>query len=884
MLPKPLYSDPLMKRITIILFTLLSFIQQAAAEHITGGEIYYTFGGESNGTFTYNVTLKLFRNCGNVGAPLDATASIAVYELGTNRLVQEIQQGLSSSRELRLSAPGPCISNAPEVCYQVGFYNFPVSVPASPNGYIIVYQRCCRINGINNVLASGNIGATYTAVIPGTNPVASGPTNNSAKFEGVDTVIVCAGYMFTYNFGAVDPDASDELRYSFCTAYPGGGPSPGTGPNNTSPSPPPPPPYTGVSYNFPFNSSQPLGPNVTIDPATGIITGRAPDQGIYVVTVCVEEIRDGRVIAVQRKDLQIKASGCDIAKPQLDPDIRQCDGYSYTFTQPNNPLINSYYWDFGDPGSGANNTSTQQSPTHVFSAAGVYTVKVVGNRGQECSDSSIAIVRVFPGFFPAFNNTGVCIQNPVHFADATTTNFGVVDKWQWDFGDAGSADVSDQKNLSYQYQSAGTKNVRLIVGNSVGCLDTLIKPLDIIDKPPITLAFKDTLICIPDAVQLQASGTGNFTWTPLVSISNPNTATPTVNPTATTTYYVQLNQEGCINNDSVQVRVVSFVTIIPLADTTICLTDAIQLNVVSDALQYQWTPANTLDDATIPNPVATPTGNTVYQVTGFIGSCRASTSIRVNTVPYPVANAGPDTTICYNTPAQLHGSHDGSSFNWSPATSLLNATTLNPTAYPARTQAYILSSFDTRGCPKPGRDTVLVTVLPKIIPYAGNDTMVVVGQPLQLHAQGGDSYLWIPATGLSNPAIQNPIGIYGPETDSVRYTVRVYNIAGCYDSAFVKVTVFKTQPTVFVPSAFTPNGDGLNDVIRPIAVGISRINYFRIYNRWGQMVFSTTINGHGWDGRIGGTPQASNVYVWMVSAVDYLGRPVFLKGTTTLIR
>ena len=882
--PKPLYSDPLMKRIIIIFLTILYLIPQAKAEHITGGEIYYTFMEESGGNYLYSVTLKLFRNCGSIGAPLDETAAIAVYELGTNRLVKRVSQPLFTARELRLSTPGPCISNAPEVCYEVGFYNFPVELPASPNGYIIVYQRCCRINGINNIVASGNIGATYTAIIPGTSQVLSGPRNNGAKFEGVDTVIVCAGYSFTYNFGAVDPDASDVLRYSFCAAYPGGGPSPGNGPNNTSPNPPPPPPYLGASYNFPFNGTEPLGPNVTIDPNTGIISGRAPDQGIYVVTVCVEEIRDGKIIAVQRKDLQIKSSGCDIAKPQLDPEIRQCDGYSYTFTQPNNPLINSYYWDFGDPVSGASNVSTQQSPTHVFSSAGVYTVKVVGNRGQECSDSSIAIVRVFPGFFPAFNNAGVCIQNPVHFTDATTTNFGVVDKWQWDFGETGNGDVSDQQSPFYLYQSPGTKNVRLIVGNSVGCIDTLIKPVDIIDKPPITLAFKDTLICVPDVLQLQASGNGRFTWTPATNINNTNIATPTVNPTSTTTYHVQLNREGCINTDSVKVRVVTFVTITPLTDTTICLKDYVQLNVISDALQYQWTPSNTLSNPSISNPIATPTSSTVYQVTGRIGSCTASTSIRINTVPYPLANAGPDTTICYNTPAQLRGFHDGSSFNWSPAASLLNATTLNPTAYPARTQAYILSSFDTRGCPKPGRDTVLVTVLPRIIPYTGNDTMVVVGQPLQLNAQGGDSYLWIPATGLSNPAIQNPIGIYGPETDSLRYTVRVYNVAGCYDSASVKVTVFKTQPTVFVPTAFTPNGDGLNDVIRPIAVGISRINYFRIYNRWGQMVFNTTVNGHGWDGRIGGTPQASNVYVWMVSAVDYLGRPVFLKGTATLIR
>jgi gliding motility-associated-like protein len=87
-----------------------------------------------------------------------------------------------------------------------------------------------------------------------------------------------------------------------------------------------------------------------------------------------------------------------------------------------------------------------------------------------------------------------------------------------------------------------------------------------------------------------------------------------------------------------------------------------------------------------------------------------------------------------------------------------------------------------------------------------------------------------------------------------------------------------------VPTAFTPNNDGLNDTIYPVSVGIKRINYFSIFNRWGQLVFKTTADRHGWDGNINGKQQGSGVYVWMVSAVDYLDRAIFLKGTVTLIR
>ena len=128
------------------------------------------------------------------------------------------------------------------------------------------------------------------------------------------------------------------------------------------------------------------------------------------------------------------------------------------------------------------------------------------------------------------------------------------------------------------------------------------------------------------------------------------------------------------------------------------------------------------------------------------------------------------------------------------------------------------------------------------------------------------------------------LAVYDAAVDSIRYKVIVTDEAGCSDSAYVNVKVFKTKPQVFVPTAFTPNGDGHNDVIRPIAVGIKQIDYFRIYNRWGQLVFSTTTNEQGWDGTINGVPQGTNTYVWIVHAVDYTGKAFFRKGTVTLIR
>ena len=178
---------------------------------------------------------------------------------------------------------------------------------------------------------------------------------------------------------------------------------------------------------------------------------------------------------------------------------------------------------------------------------------------------------------------------------------------------------------------------------------------------------------------------------------------------------------------------------------------------------------------------------------------------------------------------------------------------------------------------------MVINVNPKILAYAGKDTSVTVGQPLQFNASGGTSYLWSPSFGLNNVNIHNPVGIYFSEIDSIRYKV-IVSENNCSDSAFVKVKVFKNGPYLYVPSAFTPNRDGLNDVIRPIPVGIKKINYFRIYNRWGQMVFSTSTIGRGWDGNIGGREQGTATFVWIASATDYRNNVIYQKGIVTLIK
>jgi gliding motility-associated-like protein len=141
-----------------------------------------------------------------------------------------------------------------------------------------------------------------------------------------------------------------------------------------------------------------------------------------------------------------------------------------------------------------------------------------------------------------------------------------------------------------------------------------------------------------------------------------------------------------------------------------------------------------------------------------------------------------------------------------------------------------------------------------------------------------------PATGLNDPDIANPIALLSSAVDSVRYLVKATDTKGCYGTDDIVVYVYKTAPEIFVPSAFTPNGDGKNDVIRPVTVGITQLEYFRIYNRWGQLLYSTGEVGQGWDGTLNGTRQPSGTYVYMARGTDYRGNAVSRKGTVVLIR
>jgi gliding motility-associated-like protein len=882
----------------ILTILLLGFLATTYAGHIAGGEIYYAYlgtGGSPN-TARYQITLRLFRDCNASGsnvAQLPISVQIGIYNntLPSTRFGNLVTVARSGNiEELKLGSPDPCITGNVSVCYQLANYTFTTELPISSAGYIVMYQTCCRTDAITNIVKqqvtpnSVGEGATYSCTIPGTNNLGSG-TNSSPVFGLKDTTLVCQNSPFKIDFSATDPDQGDSLSYSLCAAYDRGNTTNANDNNYSNP------PFGFVAYNSGFSGSNPLGPNATIDPVTGIISGIAPVNGYYVVNVCITEWRNGVAISEHRKDFTLRVSDCSLTGASLKPNYITCNGFTMNFqNESSNSNITGYLWDFGE--NTTNSNSSAPTPTHTYSDTGTYVLKLTVTSSGVCKDSATAQVRVYPGFVPDFNVQGTCYLNNFNFTDATTTAYGVVNSWRWDLGDlTTSADTSRRKDTAWKYATPQTVQVKLVTSNSKGCIDSITKPVIIRDKPLVNLAFRDTLICSIDTLTLRSTiGNGTVSWTTdrpasLARMLNINTPNPIVYPVDTTRYFITINDNGCTNTDTVTVNVLDFIDVELGMDTSICRTDQFTLSPVSDALSYQWT---TSTGVVIPGntkyPLVQPLVNTMYYVTANLGYCQDRDSVFVRVAPYPQVTVRNDTTICFGDRVQLGGAIVGAAFNWSPSSSLINGNTLFPIAGPSKTTQYILTAIDTLGCDKPVRDTVTIFVTQPLTAYAGKDTFVVAGRPVQLLAEGGNSYLWTPTTGLDDPYSASPT-VTLPETiDSIRYIVRAIGAGGCYAEDDVIVRVFKTGPDLFVPSAFTPNGDGKNDVIRPVGVGIATLQYFRIFNRWGQLVFSTSQTGKGWDGTLNGTPQPPGTYVFEAVGTDQLGNRVYKKGTIVLIR
>ncbi len=342
---------------------------------------------------------------------------------------------------------------------------------------------------------------------------------------------------------------------------------------------------------------------------------------------------------------------------------------------------------------------------------------------------------------------------------------------------------------------------------------------------------------------------------------------------------------GCISSVNTIVPLQNTLSVDAGGDITICEGKSGTLTGTSNGNTFSWSPATGPNKPLILNPSVAPPVTTKYYLTALLGVCSKTDSVMVFVNPAPIANAGADHSVCFGKNIQLQGS-GGLTYMWSPATYLDNAGIAGPTVIkPDQTITYSLTVTDINNCQSLQPATVTITVTPPAKVFAGNDTSVIKNQSLQLHAidvnnSGFDSYLWSPAAGLDNSSSQNPIADISSD---VTYTVTASTPDGCAGQGSISIKVFSVSD-IFVPSAFTPNGDGHNDLLKAIPIGIRQFKYFSVYNRWGQKIFSTVNQSTGWDGTINGQLQDTGTYVWMAGGIDFKGNVIERRGTVILIR
>ncbi len=511
---------------------------------------------------------------------------------------------------------------------------------------------------------------------------------------------------------------------------------------------------------------------------------------------------------------------------------------------PANPnYVYSWY-----PVSGLKDTTSSAPFVHVPNDSSnsiyyKYFVRTSFNTNPGCSSIDSVILKVYPNPKVHFVTPEICLTDAVaQFYDSSFTSDSstLPFTYDWNFGDLnaqpGNPNSSTAMNPAHHYSAAANYLMSLTVTNGEGCTDSSSK------------------------------------------IFTVNGAVPQAVFSVNTAPVLCSNQSVSITNESI----VDFGSI-----------TKVQIY-WGDSAAVSYTDDNPFPGKVYshgyPNPVSSNvTTYTIRMISSSGITCQNELDKQISVQPSPHAQFNTIPSYCdYDSPSVITEATELTGLPGSYAFYGIGISTegvFAPQLTGPGKYTLLYKFTSTNGCFDTATQTVVVIAPPAV--YAGNDTAVVVNQPLQLQVvssdAGGDTYIWSPSTGLNNNTITNPISILGSNIDSIRYFVKATDSAGCYGEASIAVKVFKTSPNIFVPNAFTP-GTSVNNIFRPIPVGISSLQYFRIYNRWGQLVYNTSKLGDGWDGTISGKPQSMGSYVWMVQGTTYTGVVISKKGTMTLIR
>ncbi len=580
----------------------------------------------------------------------------------------------------------------------------------------------------------------------------------------------------------------------------------------------------------------------------------------------------------------------------FNPPSGQClTGNNFSFTSTSamaGGTIVSQQWDFGD-----GNTGSGINVNHSYTTAGSFSVKLVVTSDRGCKDSMTKTVNVYPQPLAAYNQPAAqCFTgNNFSFTSNSTVTGGLITSHNWNFGDG---NTGNGMNVTHRYAVAGTYTVKLVVTTNNGCKDSVSKTVIVYADPiPGIIADRPLVFCAGDSVHLLSNslaGSGIITGLQWYKggVPTPGATGTMITVFQSGNYQLEVtNSNGCKKLSGVVAVIVNPLpvgSIVLPNNNFICDGTPVILHVNGAGNSFQWYMNGILvPGATGPDYSALIPGLYTVQMTSPQG-CRnmASGSVNLSLLKKPVP-AFEFPLVCAGMVIQFTNQSDTAfsgpvNWLWDFGDGYQSAL-LNPVhTYTTGNDYSVVMSITPVICPNLFTSLTRIVHVEKPRPgirYPVINAIVNVNKQLQAR-NFGSQYLWTPSTGLNNPQISNPVYNYNQPAE---YIIRIQTAAGCvtYDTQLVRM--FR-QIDIQVPKAFTPNGDGHNDRLDIFLIGIVELRFFKVFNRWGQLMFETNDPLQLWDGTYHGVKQPLETYVWIAEGIGYDGSTIVRRGQTVLIR
>ncbi len=532
-----------------------------------------------------------------------------------------------------------------------------------------------------------------------------------------------------------------------------------------------------------------------------------------------------------------------------------CVGDTTFFYVLDTSQLNGVTWNFGDPASGIANTSTLWEPIHIFPGFGTYTVTAIINHSVLGLDTLTLYVLIEA---PLVNNilgndTAICPGSAIVLDPSPVYTF------DWFFGASNYLWQDGSGDSVFTATSAGSYWVS--VTNSCGTQsDTLV----IADLSPL-INVTNATICQGQTAILVASGAITYTWPAGATVTGTNTAS--VTPVITTSYIITGNMAGCLGT-AISIVTVNPLPVITVNSPTICNGQTAILT-ANGGTNYSWSDGAISSGGN--TATSAPLATTTYFVTGTSAGCSAIAMFTVTVTELPKVSIN-NATICQGEQANLIAS-GADMYTWSAGA---NSTGINTaTAMPFATTNYTVTGT-LAGCSNTAIG--LVSVKPPPIISAGKDKAIGWGEMVQLSVTEGETFNWFPSLGLSCTDCQNPIA---NPLETTNYSVTVRGSNGCTTVASVTIEV---ESPLYIPNAFTPDNDGLNDEFKPVIKDVH--DYcFQIFDGWGRQIYETKNIQEAWNGTFRGEICQQDVYVYKITFVgDARNEAQQYSGKVNLIK